>query len=314
MPILKKISLDKDYIILPNKLCQSLKMSYEAKGLLFELLSRPENWKINKTQLERESAKRDKITRIIKELTDLKYLYLHTELDPETKQFVDRYYVASINPLDKEEFKIYIEQLNPPEPDFPPEGYSPDTAFPSEGKPLGGESPETGKHPLQNIDSLKKTDSLESTYPEAEKIASENGANGALKKEKKKAYFCEEEFFIRHKLMRCQSHGLHVQLFKDQHLLETDDPYAEKTGDFVQAARMHRVYGCQKLIKFQRKFWQLYRGDDEDSLAKKRLSFTVFISMIPSIIASINQQDRELTDPEERKFKPWESKRKAAMA
>jgi hypothetical protein len=311
MPVLKKINLEKDFTIYPNKLCQNEKMSYEAKGLLVELLSRPDNWQINKAQLERETAKRDKITRIIKELTDLKHLYLHTELDPISKQFVDRYYIASIVPLEKEEFKKYIINLKANDPRYgeADAGNSPDTGFPSEGKPLEGETPQREKPPLQNKDLLQSKDSLQRTYiPEAEKTASVNADVGAKeKKQKEPAYRCNGYSWNNvHK--DCEGHSVHVEFFKKTHLQDTKVPYADVKADYVNAARMHKIYGCQKLIEFQRRFWQLYRSEYDDVLAKKRLSFGVFISSIPTIIADLNQSDRDFVRREQR----FEKKRAVA--
>jgi hypothetical protein len=136
--------------------------------------------------------------------------------------------------------------------------------------------------------------------PEAEKTASVNVA--VIPKEKKPkepAYRCNGYSWDNvHK--DCEGHAVHVEMFKKTHLRDTGVPYADVKADYVNAARMHKVYGCQKLIDFQRRFWQLYRSEYDDVLAKKRLSFGVFISSIPTIIADLNQSDRDFVRREQR--------------
>lgn len=65
---------DHPYFSLSRALAQDERLSYEAKGLLVELLSRPPNWEVQPEQLARPGCKRDKVYRILAELHKLGYL------------------------------------------------------------------------------------------------------------------------------------------------------------------------------------------------------------------------------------------------
>lgn len=89
MPVLKIIK-NKDFVTMTNILAQNPDMSYEAKGLLLELLSRPNDWKIKKEQFIRKHAGETKITRIFKELQEKNYVYLCTILTGDGKRIKTR--------------------------------------------------------------------------------------------------------------------------------------------------------------------------------------------------------------------------------
>ena len=74
MPILKIKKQIENFTVITNEICQNEKLTYEAKGLLIELLSRPENWKIRLAQLIREHTGGSKLRRIVKELKTAGYI------------------------------------------------------------------------------------------------------------------------------------------------------------------------------------------------------------------------------------------------
>ncbi|EHK2853858.1 hypothetical protein J7X11_002280 [Vibrio parahaemolyticus] len=65
---------------IPNETLQDTNLTFEARGVLALLLSKPEDWVIHKSWIQKQSPKcgRDKLTRILKELQDCGYL----EKDP----------------------------------------------------------------------------------------------------------------------------------------------------------------------------------------------------------------------------------------
>lgn len=73
---IKQFNKNKGYESIPRDFLQDNSISYEARGLLAELQSYPENWKIYKTELYRrcEKDKRFVIERIWKELEQAGYL------------------------------------------------------------------------------------------------------------------------------------------------------------------------------------------------------------------------------------------------
>jgi hypothetical protein len=61
-----------------NSVFEDERLSYRAKGVLGYLLSRPNNWKFNKTDLVRRSAEgRDAVYTAIEELKELNYLHIY---------------------------------------------------------------------------------------------------------------------------------------------------------------------------------------------------------------------------------------------
>lgn len=72
----KAYGLEKDYLVLRNADVQRKDLSYEAVGVLVYLLSLPTTWEIHLSTLERKGMKRDKIRRVMKELSDNGYAAL----------------------------------------------------------------------------------------------------------------------------------------------------------------------------------------------------------------------------------------------
>ena len=116
MPILKKRDYVGNFTILPNHLLQNRELSYEARGLLCELLSRPEDWRIYKTQLIRsgffKNNGRDVVNRIFRELRHFGYLYIHYVRTEDRRRIKDRVWFVSSEPFSLEEWRTYVEGLS----------------------------------------------------------------------------------------------------------------------------------------------------------------------------------------------------------
>ena len=76
MPVVKIEKREGNYVTISNNVAQSRDLTYEAKGMLIELLSRPKNWKLVKSQLNRKHTKEAKVARIVKELQITGHLWL----------------------------------------------------------------------------------------------------------------------------------------------------------------------------------------------------------------------------------------------
>jgi hypothetical protein len=63
-----------------NSMLEDNQLSWRAKGLLAYMLSRPDNWKINKADLlKRGTEGRDAMQGALKELKDLGYLHIYSK-------------------------------------------------------------------------------------------------------------------------------------------------------------------------------------------------------------------------------------------
>jgi len=97
MPIIKRF-IKSNFTIIPNSLLQREDISYDARGLLVELLSRPENWKVMKAQLIREHCKQARLSRIIKELKTFGYIIITQDFDTK-RQFSTKTWNISPFPM-----------------------------------------------------------------------------------------------------------------------------------------------------------------------------------------------------------------------
>jgi len=109
MPIIKTLKKEKDFVQIDNALARNTELTYEAKGLLLELLSRPTNWKVHKNQLARSHTKESKITRIMKELQTHRYGRIIQVRDKNNRRIKDRVWIISESPKTEEEW-IKIEE------------------------------------------------------------------------------------------------------------------------------------------------------------------------------------------------------------
>lgn len=73
---------DRPYFSMCRATAQDDSLSWEARGVLSYLLSKPDTWKVNVKNLQQKCG-RDKIHRILKELRESKYLHLLRERKPD---------------------------------------------------------------------------------------------------------------------------------------------------------------------------------------------------------------------------------------
>jgi len=106
MAILRKKTRSDNFTVLPNDILQNENLTYEARGLLCELLSRPQNWIIYKSQLITKKQGKTVINRIFKELQENGYLFIYNKRD--NNKIIDRCWIASDEPLTKDEIKHEI--------------------------------------------------------------------------------------------------------------------------------------------------------------------------------------------------------------
>ena len=149
------------YFTVPRQTAQNRKLSFEARGLLFYLLSKPDDWKVHVRDLE-QGCKSGRVYRILDELAEHRYIKKPTRTqDKEGKIIWTSYLVYSIPYPEKpcmdepymEKQDIYIKESNKKEnteKDSPVSEKEPDT---------GGTDGSKDKEPKkQNITSLKQKD------------------------------------------------------------------------------------------------------------------------------------------------------------
>lgn len=63
------------WTVIDNRILEDERLSFDARGLMAYLLSKPDKWQVNVVHLERQSkAGRSKVRRILRELSDAGYL------------------------------------------------------------------------------------------------------------------------------------------------------------------------------------------------------------------------------------------------
>lgn len=62
------------YLAISRTVAQDRRLSYEARGVMLYLLSKPNDWEVRPADLEQDGCKRDKVYRILAELKEYGYL------------------------------------------------------------------------------------------------------------------------------------------------------------------------------------------------------------------------------------------------
>ncbi len=83
-----RVEKREDYAVLPNAVLNDERLSWEARGLLSYLLSKPNHWRVNSRALVKAGpAGRDKVQRILRELEEHGYLERRRTRGPDGKFF-----------------------------------------------------------------------------------------------------------------------------------------------------------------------------------------------------------------------------------
>ena len=107
MPIIKKKMIS-DCSTLPNELLQDSDLTYAAKGLLCDLLSRPLHAKIHKAEFVNKSTSHYEVNKLFQELKASGYLIL---VDRKYNgKIIERVWVVSSTPITQEEGNSYLDK------------------------------------------------------------------------------------------------------------------------------------------------------------------------------------------------------------
>lgn len=99
MSILRR-RLNARYKALPNQPAEDASLSFAARGLLWYLLVKPDDWQVVVANLINASpAGRDFVYKLLKELVDAGYIHRQQRNDPDTGQRLPVEYIVSDEPL-----------------------------------------------------------------------------------------------------------------------------------------------------------------------------------------------------------------------
>lgn len=138
---------DNPYYMMTRATSQDKTISYNASGVLNYLLSKPDDWEVIPSDLQREQCGRDKVYTILRELIRTGYMR-HVTIRDERSRIKERYYELSERPL--------FPQLN-----------DTDDEHTDLKEALGYNSPQTGFQYMDNTD-------LDPEIPDTENPDTEN--------------------------------------------------------------------------------------------------------------------------------------------
>jgi hypothetical protein len=111
MPILKHRNKS-GFTQINNETLQTRDIGFASKGILAELLSRPNDWQINKTSFEMPQFGRTSVNNCFKELRNAGYLYVETIRD-ESGKIIDNVWHCSDVPYKETEWQLYLNSEKP---------------------------------------------------------------------------------------------------------------------------------------------------------------------------------------------------------
>lgn len=168
------------YTKLNNEFLQNKELSWEARGMLADILSRPPDWNISFSGLVSMSkAGKDRVRRIVNDLIAAGYMRRIAERDTQGK-FVAWVYIASDDPLE-------IKDINDstPLPENPEMGENPLPENPELANPLPENPPQQRKDFNKGISEQKKAKNFSgkkaiSESPQLEPLREALNGNAAM--------------------------------------------------------------------------------------------------------------------------------------
>lgn len=104
---------DRPYFSMCRATAQDERLSWEARGVLAYLLSKPDDWQVQIPDLQQKCG-RDKVRGILQELIDGRYLVKSQEHDPETGKFLRNHYQTYETPFTENPSTVEPSTVNPP--------------------------------------------------------------------------------------------------------------------------------------------------------------------------------------------------------
>lgn len=123
MSIIRSPRLESNFSVMSNAVIRDSRLSYRARGVLLEILSRPDNWRVSGDSLARSGKEgRDAILTALKELRDCGYIRM-VKIRKEDGTFETTNYVYD-SPQDvaPSPENPTTDSVEPPYPEKPPTG------------------------------------------------------------------------------------------------------------------------------------------------------------------------------------------------
>lgn len=118
-----RIKKEREYVSISNTVLQDKRLSWEARGVMAYLLSKPDGWQCRNYDLVKQSpAGKHVIQRVLKELQEYGYMYRYQKSDGQKIEWITEIYE---DPTLNTHFR---------NPNFPP------AEIPTDGKPAGRKS------------------------------------------------------------------------------------------------------------------------------------------------------------------------------
>jgi hypothetical protein len=106
----QRSKIKSNFTSISNSIIRDRSISFEARALLFEIISRPVNWKIIMNTFTGIKCGITRVRRMFKELEKAGYLYRHQIRNDAGNRIVDNLWISSDIPLSKPEWKALKEQ------------------------------------------------------------------------------------------------------------------------------------------------------------------------------------------------------------
>ncbi len=154
MAIFRSKRPERNFTTLPNELINDEHLSWEARGLLIFILSKPDHWEVKTSHLikqtanSRKQSKRDSVRAILKELEDAGYVRRSMRRESSSGRFggVDYIVYETPSPASNQAAESHLPETDLPETDLP------ETDLPTSVNP-----------PLVSTEGLEKTETSETT-------------------------------------------------------------------------------------------------------------------------------------------------------
>ncbi|RCL00014.1 MAG: hypothetical protein JSC085_001001 [Candidatus Tokpelaia sp. JSC085] len=100
-----------NYVVVPNSLVEDHRLSFEARGVLCYLLSKPNNWKIQIRDLQKQgNLGRDKTYRLLKELRNIGYLEHIVNRNKKSQIISKDYIIYDVAKINSERLSLDLDK------------------------------------------------------------------------------------------------------------------------------------------------------------------------------------------------------------
>ena len=123
MSIIRSPRLESNFSVMSNAVIRDSRLSYRARGVLLEILSRPDNWRVSGDSLARSGKEgRDAILTALKELRDCGYIRMVRERKEDGTFVTNNYVYDTPQDVVPRPENPTTDSVETPSPEKPPTG------------------------------------------------------------------------------------------------------------------------------------------------------------------------------------------------